>query len=41
MLPPKPIRLVLAVPAACVLLFLGLDIWYSLEANRLAGDATT
>jgi len=38
MLVPKPIRLLLAVPAACILLFLGLDIWYSLDANRLAGD---
>src|SRR5271165_1577999 len=36
--PSKPIRLLLAVPAACLLLFLGLYIWYGVEAHRLAHD---
>jgi hypothetical protein len=39
--PSKPIRLLLAVPAACMLLFLGLDIWYGTEAHRLSSDPTT
>jgi hypothetical protein len=41
MLFPKPIRLMLAVPAVCTVLFIGLDFWYDSDANRLAGNPNT
>src|SRR5579872_3052868 len=38
MLRHKPVRLLLAVPAVSTMLFIGLDIWFGWDANRLAGN---
>ena len=36
---PKPILRLFAIPAVCLLLFLGLETWYQHEADRLAGSS--
>lgn len=35
---PKAIRRLFAVPAACLFLFLGLDLWFGVDAARRAGN---